>query len=308
VTFVLSLLLAATAPASYSAVEAPALHITRGSVTRRQVVALGRDLLVDGTALSDVAALDGSVRVTGTVEGDVIVLGGDAFLEPTSNVAGDIFVLGGVLTIQPGAVIEGRCVSYPTAPQAWLVLLEGPSLGLPASAVLATKLGLLAAWLATLLLLFATGRAAVLRTAASVRREPFRNFLLGLTGVAALMLTVLFLSAITAPLLGIPLLVLLAVVAMVLKLWGMVAVFHASGDWVLARLRRQVPVRLSDLARATLGLAVLGSIKLLPWVGLWVWTVATFVAVGAALATRLGMHDVWLDEPRPQRLFDALTP
>ena len=57
------------APASGRASEDPteadpvALRLERGSLARRQVVALGRDLLVEGEALSDVVAVDAAVPV-----------------------------------------------------------------------------------------------------------------------------------------------------------------------------------------------------------------------------------------------------
>lgn len=92
----LALALAGSAGAS-SAEEPDGLVIHAGSVASRQVVALGRDLSVEGEAAADVAAINGSVRITGVVRGDVIVLGGGAHLGRAASVGGDVFVLGGAL-------------------------------------------------------------------------------------------------------------------------------------------------------------------------------------------------------------------
>jgi hypothetical protein len=280
-----------------------ALRLERGSVAHDQVVALGRDLRVAGEALADVVAVDGSVAVSGRVEGDVIVLGGDVELAPGAHLGGDVFVLGGEVSTAPGVTVVGRTVAYPSVSRAWLTLLEGPTLGLPASSplVLGAKLALLCGWLALVLLLFATSGREVLATSESVAGEPIHNFLVGLTAVLALVLTALFLTALAAGLVAVPLLFLVGLVAMLLKLWGMVAVFHALGDWIAPRLRALLPgrrrrhvERLLPLTAATLGLLLLGAVKLLPWVGVWAWTVATFIGVGAALSTKLGRREPWL--------------
>jgi hypothetical protein len=292
----LLLLTALPAGASSSESTAPrgeALRLEPGSVTRQQLVAVGRDVLVEGEALANVAALNGSVRVSGRVEGDVVVVQGNVTLAPTARVRGDVFVVGGTIRASRGAQTGGRMVSYPTASRAWLTLLEGPSIGLgfASRVVLGVKLALLAAWAALLLLLFAATGRQVIETADGVRREPFRSFVTGLTGFLALVLTGLFFSAFLGGFAGVPLLVLVVILALLLKLWGMVAVFYALGDWLSRRFR----LRLRPLNAATLGLLVLGVIKFLPWVGVWAWTAATLIGVGAALSTKFGRREPWFE-------------
>lgn len=275
----------------------PALVIAEGSVARSQVVALGRDLSVAGVAQSDVAAINGSVRLTGRVEGDVIVLGGDALLAEGAVVEGDVFVLGGRLESHQGARIDGRAVSYPSVNSAWLTLLEGPSLGLSALSpvVLGAKLALLASWLALALLLFATSGRGVMSTSDAATMEPLRCFLVGLTGVVTLTLTALFFSAFASGVVGLPLLVLVMLTALLLKLWGMVAVFHALGRWVARVVFRRLMLPLNC---AVLGLVVLGGLKFVPWVGTWVWTAATLIGVGASLTTKFGRREPWFEGVR----------
>ena len=273
--------------------EPPAQRIQKGAVARSQVVALGRDVVIEGDALEDVAAINGSVEVTGTVRGDIIVLGGDARLGATAKVEGKIFVLGGTLDAQAGADLGGRSVVYPSASAAWLTLVEAPALGLGAGspAVLIAKLALLTAWLALLLLLFAVAGRQVLNTAEGVAREPFRNFWVGLTGILSLVLTALLLGAFAGPIIGFPFVVLVALALLMAKLWGMVAVFYAVGRWVYRRLGRRGTV----LSVATLGLLFLGVLKFLPLVGLWTWTVATLIGVGAAFTTKFGRREPWFE-------------
>jgi hypothetical protein len=271
-----------------------ALVIEADSLAARQVIALGRELVVDGTVTSDAAVVGADAAVGGTVRGDLIVLGGNARLGPAARIGGDVFVLGGRLDAERGAQIAGRSVSYPTIGSAWLTLLEGPSLGLsPVSPiVLGAKLALLAGWVALTLLLFAVAGGGVLSTSRSVGDEPFRNFFVGLTGVLAAFLTALLFAALAATLAGAPMLVLVVLVALLLKLWGMTAVFHALGSWVLERLGRR---RLTPLNAALVGLVILGTVKMIPYVGTWCWTVATFIGVGASLTTKFGRREPWFE-------------
>ena len=275
--------------------ESPeALRLEAGSLARHQLVAIGRDLIVAGEALGDVAAVDGSVEVSGRVDGDVIILDGDARLLSSARIGGDVHVLGGVIRTSPGARVQGRMVSYPTASSALVTLIEGPSLGLGFSSpvVLGTKLALLAAWAALLLVLFAASGRQVVETADEIRREPFRSFFVGLTGLLALVLTGLFFSAFTRGLVGVPLLVLVVLLALLLKLWGMIAVFYALGDWLARRVFRRRP---RPLNAATLGLLVLGAVKFLPWLGVWAWTAASLIGIGASLSSKFGRREPWFE-------------
>lgn len=285
-------LVAAAFAAPAAAGDAPALELARGAIARHQIVAVGRDLVVDGEALAGVTAIDGSARIAGAVTGDVTVLGGDAVLAPSAVVRGHVHVLGGRLVAAAGARIDGRSVAYPSFSRAWLTLVEGPSLGLSAASplVLAAKLGLLAAWLALTVGLFAAGGRALATGSEEIRREPLLCFASGLVAVLALVLTGLLLSAVLPSPLALPLLALVVLTALVAKLWGMAAGFHALGVALhAARGARRVPA----LAAATLGLAVLGALKFVPWIGVAVWSAATLVGVGAALRTKFGRREPW---------------
>ncbi len=277
---------------SSAAKDSPAYRLDAGSVAKNRVVVVGRDLVIDGEAQSHVVAVSGAADVSGVVAGDLIVLGGDVRLADGARIRGDVFVLGGRIESSPGATVEGRSVAYPDIAAPWLTLIEGPSLGLAAGAplVLGAKLALLAFWSLMVVLFFAISGREVLSTSESVRLEPFRNFAVGLTGILAMVLTAMFFNAFSGALLGVPLVVLVLVVALVLRFWGMVAVFHALGTWLSTRLGRRPPL---PLHAACYGLLALGAIKFLPWLGVWTWTLATFIGVGAALSTKLGRREPW---------------
>jgi hypothetical protein len=280
--------------AATAAAAAPALRIAPGSVARSDVVALGRDLVIEGEAQRDVAVVNGDARVEGRVGGDLVVLGGAVRLGATARIAGDVFAVGGTIDTEAGAEIAGRAVAYPSIGAAWLTLLEGPSLGLSATSrvVLAAKLALLTAWMALAVALLTVSGRGVLATSELVRADAARSFVTGLTAVLAIFLTALALAAFVPGLAGLPLLVLVVLFALLLKLWGMVAVFHALGAWTIRGLGRRRP---QPLNAATLGLLMLGTVKLIPWAGTVVWWLATFVGIGVALASKFGRREPWLE-------------
>jgi hypothetical protein len=292
--WLLAVCLFSASPATAQPDEDTAYHLRHGSIARERIVVLGRDLIVDGEAQSHAVALDGSVRIHGSIDGDVIVLDGDALLSESARVGGDVFVLGGRIEAADGAAIGGRSVAYPEASDLWIALIKGPVFGLSAFSplVLGANLALLAFWVLVSLLLMGFSRRELLSTSDSVLQEPFYNFVVGLTGVAAMSLTAIFFSALSGALLGVPLLVLVAVIALVLRFWGMVAVFHALGEWLARRLKLDPPPL--PLTAATYGLLALGVLKLLPLIGIWAWSIATFIGVGAALSTRLGRREMMM--------------
>ena len=272
----------------------PAYYLQQGSIARSRIVALGRDMRVEGEALSHAVVLSGNMFIRGRVEGDVIVIDGAAHLAETAHVGGDVYVLGGRIETAPGASIGGRSVAYPDASSLWVGLIQGPTLGLPAYSptVIGAKLALLAFWAFLILLLLSVGRREILETADSIRKEPFRNFIVGLVGVLAMLLTALFMSAFSGAILGLPLLVLVMVIALSLRFWGMVAIFLAVGEVLFRLLKRRAPW---PLHTACYGLLVLGVVKFIPALGVWVWSLATFIGVGATLVTKFGRKEPWLE-------------
>ena len=114
------------------------------------------------------AALEGSVEVSGRVAGDVVVLGGDARLASRGADRRRRLRAGRRRPRRPrGARRRGGWSPIRRPPRPWLTLIEGPSLGLGFASplVLGTKLALLAAWAALLLLLFAASGRQLLETA-----------------------------------------------------------------------------------------------------------------------------------------------
>ena len=100
-----------------------------------------------------------------------------------------------------------------------------------------------------------------------------------------------------------PLIPILGVFAILTKIYGMVAVFHAVGTLVAgSRNREQLASRKwlrGDLAMVVVGVLILGAIRLIPGVGAIVWGCASIFGVGVALATKFGRREPWFLAWRP---------
>src|SRR5207237_8865056 len=73
----------------------------------------GRPWLPAGNAgRGDVAVRSGPVTLRGRVEGTLLVINGDAVLEPGAVIAGDLIVVGGTVARAPGAAVSGAVRVY----------------------------------------------------------------------------------------------------------------------------------------------------------------------------------------------------
>jgi hypothetical protein len=182
----------------------------------------------------------------------------------------------------------------------------------PSEFSLATGLAMLQRTAVILSLLFVWVIAAVVVTLMSAREVRYSSvelrantlhcFALGLVTLTSLVLTAIVFSYFPS-VIGVPLLIALAVFAMVAKIYGAIAVFHALGTMIAgARSREALDRRRwlrGDLAMVVVGVLVLGAIRLIPVVGTIIWALASVFGVGTALATKFGRREPWFLAWRP---------
>ena len=245
----------------------------------------GRTAVIDKPIAGNVQVVGGSADVRSVIEGDLLVFGGDVRFSGAGVVMGNVIFAGGQVH-DDGKRVRGR--KYP------LTSLEGAAASMTKSAVV---LSLLAFWLITAVVVTLGGGREVRLSSVEVRASAMHCFVLGLVATTSFVLTAIVFSYLVPYLIGVPLLAALAVFAILTKIYGMVAVFHAVGTLIAgSRSRQQLATRKwlrGDLAMVVIGVLVLGAIRLIPAVGPIAWSLASIFGVGVALATRFGRRDPW---------------
>ena len=288
------------APAALA--QGTSYEVPGGAVVERDHTMLGGNVHIAGTMRGDLQMFGGTLRIDGLVDGNVFTFGTKIEIGPAGRVTGDLDAIGGGIDgLRPEAVggelmVRTRDHSAQAIADAGLL---GPLAGgrTPSLFSMALQLSLLIMWLVgAILLTIASGRE-IRATSIEIRKSPGHTFLLGLVAFTSFVLTALVFSYLIPFLVGIPLLLALGAFGIFVKIFGMVAVFHAIGAIVAApRTREQLQKRRflrGDLALAIAGLLILGLIRLVPVVGVILWMIASVFGIGAALGTKFGRRDPW---------------
>jgi hypothetical protein len=169
----------------------------------------------------------------------------------------------------------------------------------------AITLSLLFVWLVTAIVVTLISGREVRHSSIEIRGSAVHCFALGLVAITTFVLTAIVFSYLPAPV-SVPLLIALGVFAIVSKIYGLIAIFHALGTVVAgSRTRDQLAGRRwlrGDLAMVVVGVLVLGAIRLIPVVGTVIWALASVFGIGVALATKFGRREPWFLAWRPVEL------
>lgn len=267
------------------------LLVDTGQVVKRDVMVVFGSVIVNGVAERDVATFGGSVKVGGEVRGSVIALGGSVDVEAAGSVQGDLICFGGTVSTETRDRVAGKVVMLGSPGR--LFGLGGESADDQAQQgglqSLRWPLVLLLGWLVVTLIVGLAFPGQVAVAAGELARRPLFNGLAGILGVAALCLSLAASLLLSLLIVGIPFLVIFFVAGLVLKLFGMVAVFHLVGRWIAGRFSGDP----NPLALTMLGFLVVGLVRLIPWVGQLVWLLAGVWGIGISLTTKFGSGAPW---------------
>ncbi len=243
------------------------------------------NVTIDEPVFGTVQLYGGTLIVREVIAGDLLVIGGKVTFTGNGRVQGNVIHAGATLTGEEGRV-GGRV--YP------LASLEGAASAITKSAIIAS---LVLVWLiAAIIVTLMSGREVRL-SSVEVRTSALHCFVLGLVAITSFVLTAIAFSYLVPYVVGIPLLAGLAVFALLTKIYGMIAVFHAVGNLLAgARSRGQLDRRRwlrGDLAMVVIGVLLLGALRFIPVVGTILWSLASIFGVGVALATKFGRREPW---------------
>ncbi len=246
---------------------------------------------IEAPVNGNVQVYGGSVDVDDVIDGDLLAFGGDVTFSGRGRVKGNVIYAGGHV-INANGRIGGD--AYP------LASIQGAAASITKTAVLVS---LLFVWLcAAVVVTLASGRE-IRVSSVEVRASALHCFVLGLVAFTSFVVTAIVFSYLVPYLIGIPLLAALGVFAILTKVYGMIAVFHAVGTWVAAAKTREALASRrwlrGDIAMVVVGVLILGVIRLIPFVGTVVWSAASVFGIGVALATKFGRREPWFLAWRP---------
>jgi hypothetical protein len=209
----------------------------------------------------DVLAVDGTVRIAGTVRGDVVTIGGRAILEPTAVVGGGVSWVSERPQVAPGARVADGVEKVDADIDSAVPFLASVWWWVAVS-LSTLALGLLLLWLGP-------------RAADAVSRQMRTGWgpAIGVGFVLALLLPFVAVLAI-ATLVGVP-----CGVGLLLALLPLAALGYVTSAWVLGRLLIGEP---RNRALAFLaGWAILRGVAALPVIGVLGFVVASVFGLGA---------------------------
>ena len=243
------------------------------------------------TVTKDVVVMGGTVTVSGTVEGDIVAIGGQVSLADTAIVEGDVAAIGATVDKAVGAQVEGQIVNQIAQPLTFSILKD---IRLPAYRMMGFQGIFGVAWFFLKILLWMILAAVVVlflperieRTAHTVANQTVPSGGLGLL-TAIILPPVLILLSITICLLPVALVALVIVV--ILWAFGLIAIGYELGKR-LARLARQewAPAVYAGFGTFVLMLVLNTVGTLIPCVGWVLPGLVGCVGFGAVVLTRLG--------------------
>jgi len=198
------------------------------------------------------------------------------------------------LTVVAGTLVTAMIAAPPNfGVQAPNTVAEATAM-LQKTAVIAA---LLAVWMIAAVALTLLSGREIRYSSVEMRASALHCFALGLVAVTSFALTAIVFCYLIPYHVGLPLLFALGVFAILTKIYGLVAVFHAIGTLVAgSRTREQLQRRnwlRGDLAMVVIGVLVLGALRLIPIVGPIIWGFASVFGIGTALATKFGRREPW---------------
>ncbi len=263
------------------------------------VTVAGGTLKVEGTVTGDLVVAGGSAKIasTGRVIGNATVFGGSLKVEKNGRVDGDVGVAGGSLKREEGAIIGGRIVDDEHKGNVQITVHDGetkasvkPAREPHARSRLSEAVHEFGQSMTRMALLFVLGCVLLALLAPPMEKlrveiaaRPMRSFAIGLVGalvgsVAALIVTVVLCVTV----IGIPVALIAILLAILAFYGGLASALTTFGAAVLGH-RTQNPY-----LHLLLGCGAFLVVSSIPWLGGIVVFAVSMIAIGALIATRVG--------------------
>jgi hypothetical protein len=251
-----------------------------------RVVTGGSTRVESGETVHDLVVMGGSAEIAGTVTGDVVVMGGSAKALPGSHVKGDVTVFGGSFDVADGAKVQGKVDVIGGKARGkggdLAVKLSGKDhpgsggiLGLLSDVGGAITRTALLFVLGTVFMALGTQRMESMQ--GEVAARPMRTFALGVVGT---LVGAVALIALCVTVVGIPIALLAALLAVIGTYAGICAALTTLGAALFHHKSKSPYVHLA------IGCVLFLIASSLPWIGGYITAGVVLFGFGALVATR----------------------
>jgi hypothetical protein len=258
-------------------------------VVNNTVFGLGQSIRITGTVKEGAIAFGGDVIVEGSVDGDVAAIGGSVIQREGSRIGGDVIVLGGIYhhgKAAPGRDPKSVTIMYAGYEDELRQVMRDPfSLLRPqlTAAFFGTRLLAVLVWFIISLTLTGVMPNTVGRAVARLQLSSLRVAIISLIGSIVIGLGVPLLLLVLPSIIAAPILILTLLLVLVSSLFGRVAIFAATGNWLR---RRFLPRVKSDSIALLMGVLFWVALESLPYVWPFVMAGLIVVSLGLALTAR----------------------
>lgn len=253
--------------------------------TAGSILAFGCNVTIEQSAtVENITAFGANINANGIVNGDITDFGGNINVGATGVVNGDINPIGGNVSTQPGSTVRGTVGRNMPArmflPPMGLGVMVNRAFGLGFNWLGGLATAIAFAALGALVVVFAPG--ATRRVSEAVQQKPLNT-----AGVGCL---TLFLLPILALLLvitvvGLPVVLVLALIAVLAWMFGSVGVGFLAGEKILQAFRAREILPVLAVIVGILVLAIVGQVPVIGWL---ISCLVGLLGIGAVVLTRFG--------------------
>lgn len=261
--------------------------------TQDNIISLGGEIRIEGTVTDSVINFGGTIIIEGEVEKTVVGFGSDIILKSTARIQGDVLSLGGTLDKDPGAIIKGDTVYFSTSDEVSKFFKEGFA-GVFGFSVLPLliifRLITLVIWFILAIILVTIFPKQISFASNQIRTSFWPIFGTGILSIIIFTGLIIFSVFLCFILIGIPILLALAAIGIVIKIFGRVVIFYFLGDWIFKAFGGK---QASGLLAVILGLLLFGLLGFIPVIGSLLSFVLSIIGWGVVIRTKFGSAENW---------------
>jgi hypothetical protein len=257
---------------------------TGATAETTSIVKINSDVVIDeGMKVRNVIVFGGQITVDGTVEQNVVAIGGSAVLTRTAVVGGDVISLGGIVAMGNGADVRGALTEINSSNIADAIsdLLSDDWEGWSWLFAIFSVVVFMAI-LVTAMLVVALIPKPIETISEGITLHTYRASIAGFVGLLVIAPIAVLLALSVIGIVLIPLEIILVICAAV---FGFIAVSQILGKRILDRIKKPN----DSLVRQTFwGLLILWLIGWIPYVGWMIKVLAIVLGLGGVMITRFG--------------------